>query len=49
LTVTAVTSGVLYPGQTIVGTGVTPNTIITALGSGTVLSQTIASGGTNTL
>ena len=46
LTVSAVTSGVLYPGQTIVGTGVTPNTIITALGSGTVLSQTITSGGT---
>ena len=46
LTVTAVTSGTLYPGQTIVGTGVTTNTIITALGSGTVLSQSIATAGT---
>ena len=46
LTVTAVTSGTLYPGQTIVGTGVTTNTIITALGSGTVLSAAIATAGT---
>ena len=46
LTVTAVTSGTLYPGQTIVGTGVTTNTIITALGSGTVLSTAIATAGT---
>jgi len=45
LTVTAVT-GTLYPGQTIQGAGVTANTIITALGSGTVLSYTIATGGT---
>jgi hypothetical protein len=40
LTVTAVTSGTLYIGQTIQGTGVTTQTIITALGSG--------SGGTGT-
>jgi len=46
LTVTAVSSGTIYPGQTITGTGVANNTIITALGSGTVLSYTIATGGT---
>jgi len=46
LTVSAVSSGTIYPGQTITGTGVTANTIITALGSGTVLSYTIATGGT---
>jgi hypothetical protein len=40
LTVTAVTSGVLYVGQTIQGAGVTANTMITALGTG--------SGGTGT-
>lgn len=40
LTVTAVTSGTLYVGQTIQGTGVTALTIITALGTG--------SGGTGT-
>jgi len=45
LTVTAV-SGTLYPGQTIQGVGITPGTIIIALGSGTVLSQTITTGGT---
>ena len=45
LTVTAVT-GTLYPGQTIQGAGVSANTIITALGTGTVLSYTIATGGT---
>ena len=51
LTVSAVTSGTLYVGQTIQGTGVTANTIITALGTGTggagtytvSTSQTIAS------
>jgi hypothetical protein len=46
LTVTAVTSGTLFPGQTIQGSGITTKTIITALGNGTVLSETIASGGT---
>jgi hypothetical protein len=46
LTVTAVASGTLYPGQTIQGAGVTAKTIITALGSGTVLSEVIAAGGT---
>ena len=35
LTVSAVTSGTLYVGQTIQGTGVTLGTIITALGTGT--------------
>jgi hypothetical protein len=35
LTVSAVTSGTLYVGQTIQGTGVTANTMITALGTGT--------------
>ena len=46
LTVTAVTSGTLYPGQTIQGSTVVGNTIINALGSGTVLSATIATAGT---
>jgi hypothetical protein len=46
LTVSAVSSGTLYAGQTITGSTVTAKTIITALGSGTVLSETIASGGT---
>jgi len=45
LTVTGVSSGTIYPGQTITGTGVTANTIITALGSGTVLSASIATAG----
>jgi hypothetical protein len=46
LTVSSVASGTLYPGQTIQGAGVASKTIITALGNGTVLSETIASGGT---
>jgi len=46
LTVSSVASGTLYPGQTIQGTGVTAKTIITALGSGTVLSEVIADAGT---
>ena len=46
LTVSAVASGTLYVGQTITGTSVSANTIITALGSGTVLSQSIATAGT---
>jgi hypothetical protein len=46
LTVSAVTSGTLFVGQTITGSTVTANTIITALGSGTVLSEVIAAGGT---
>ena len=45
LTVTSI-SGTIYPGQTITGAGVTANTIITALGSGTVLSAAIATAGT---
>ena len=35
MTVTAVASGTLTVGQTVQGTGVTPNTMITALGTGT--------------
>ena len=46
LTVTAVANGTLYPGQTIQGTGVTPGTIITALGGSAVLSTVITTGGT---
>lgn len=46
LTVSAVASGTLYPGQTIQGAGLATKTIITALGSGTVLSEVIAAGGT---
>jgi hypothetical protein len=46
LTVSAVTTGTLYVGQTIQGSTVTAKTIITALGSGTVLSETIAAAGT---
>jgi hypothetical protein len=46
LTVSAVTSVTLFVGQTITGSTVTANTIITALGSGTVLSEVIAAGGT---
>lgn len=45
LTVTT-TSGTLFPGQSIQGSTVIANTMITALGSGTVLSQTIATAGT---
>ena len=41
LTVTGVTSGTLYPGLTITGTGVAANTIITALGNSVVLSGSI--------
>jgi hypothetical protein len=46
LTVSAVSSGTLYVGQTITGASVTANTIITAQGSGTVLSATITTAGT---
>ena len=45
MTVTA-SSGILYPGQTIQGSTVSANTIITAQGNITVLSQSIATGGT---
>jgi hypothetical protein len=45
MTVT-VSSGTLFPGQTIQGSTVSANTIITALGNSSVLSQTIAAGGT---
>jgi len=45
LTVSAVSRGTLYPGQTIEGSTVASKTIITALGSGTVLSETIATAG----
>ena len=46
LSVTAVASGTLYPGQTIQGAGDTLSTVITALGSNIVLSQSIVTGGT---
>jgi hypothetical protein len=46
LTVTAVTSGILYPGQTIQGTGITPGTIITALGGSAAISFAITTAGT---
>jgi hypothetical protein len=46
LTVTAVASGILYPGQTIQGTGVTAGTIITALGGSAALSFAITTAGT---
>lgn len=46
LTVTAVSSGTLYPGQTIQGSGVTVGTIITALGGSAAISYSITSGGT---
>lgn len=46
LTVTAVASGTLYPGQTLVGTGILPGTIITALGGSAVISQAITAAGT---
>ena len=45
MTVTA-SSGTLFPGQTIQGSTVSANTIITAQGNASVLSQTIAAGGT---
>ena len=46
LTVTAIT-GTIYPGQTIQGVNVTAGTIITSLGSGTVIAApTITTGGT---
>ena len=46
LSVTSVTSGTLYPGQTIQGTGVAGGTIITALGGSAVISTSIATAGT---
>lgn len=46
LTVTSVTSGTLYPGQTIQGSGVTIGTVITALGGSAVISQSITAAGT---
>ena len=46
LTVTAVANGILYPGQTIQGTGITAGTIITALGGTAVISQAITTAGT---
>jgi len=46
LTVTAVTNGTLFPGQTIQGTGVTAGTIIKALGGTAALSFSITAAGT---
>ncbi|CAB4152234.1 hypothetical protein UFOVP620_4 [uncultured Caudovirales phage] len=45
LTVSAVAIGTLYTGQTITGSTVLPDTIITALGNGTVLSAVIGNPG----
>jgi hypothetical protein len=46
LTVTAVTSGTLYPGQTIQGTGIALGTVITALGGSAAVSFSITAAGT---
>ena len=46
LSVTAVSSGTLYPSQTITGSTVNAGTVITAYGGDTVLSNTIATAGT---
>jgi len=46
MTVNYMFTGQIYPGQAIVGSGVTPNTFVNALGSGTVLSASIATAGT---
>lgn len=46
LTVTGVTSGTLYPGQTIQGTGVAVGTVITALGGSAAISYSITAAGT---
>lgn len=46
LTISAVASGTIYPGQTVQGAGVAVNTIVTALGSGTVQSTSVSAGGT---
>ncbi|CAB4123399.1 hypothetical protein UFOVP41_51 [uncultured Caudovirales phage] len=46
LTVTAVASGTIYPGQTIQGTGVTTGTIVTALGGSAAISYSITAAGT---
>ena len=45
LTVSAVTSGTLYPGQTIQGTGIAAGTIITALGGSAAISYSITAAG----
>jgi len=45
LTVTAVSNGTLYPGQTIQGSTVNAGTVITAYGGNTVLSNSIVTGG----
>ena len=46
MSVTAVTSGTLYPGQTIQGSTVAVGTIITALGGSAAISFAITTGGT---
>ena len=46
MSVTAISSGTLYPGQTIQGSTVTAGTIITALGGSAVISYAIAAAGT---
>ena len=46
LSVTAVSSGTLYPGQTITGSTVNAGTVITTYGGDTVLSNSIVTAGT---
>jgi hypothetical protein len=46
LTVTAVASGTLYPGQTIQGAGIASGTVITALGGSAAISYSITAAGT---
>jgi len=46
LTVTAVSSGKIYAGQTVQGTSIAAGTVITSYGGGTVLATAIATGGT---
>jgi len=46
LTVTAVTSGILYPGQTVQGSTVAVGTVITALGGSAAISFAITAAGT---
>ena len=45
LTISAISSGTIYPGQTIQGSTVNAGTVITAYGGNTVLSQSIVTGG----
>lgn len=46
LTISAISSGTIYPGQTIQGSTVNAGTVVTAYGGNTVLSNSIVTGGT---